>query len=102
MEYGLKPEILTDICNIFQKFCEIEEVLLYGSRAKGNFRANSDIDLALIGEKIDLSLKFKIENKLDDLCLPYKIDLLIMDKIVDANLKSEINKYGKPLYRKEK
>lgn len=53
----------------------VKRVLLYGSRAQGTFRDTSDIDLALIGEDLALVEQFRLETALDDLLLPWRIDL---------------------------
>jgi predicted nucleotidyltransferase len=49
MIYGLQEKTIQAIRNIFSRFPEVEKVLLYGSRAKGNFRNGSDIDLCMVG-----------------------------------------------------
>ncbi len=75
MEYGLTEYTIRAIQTVFEHYPNIEMVFLYGSRAKGNYRSNSDIDLTLKGEHLDLNTQSKIETALDDLLLPYKIDL---------------------------
>ena len=82
---GLTKEEVAGIRAVFSKYQQIEEVLIYGSRAMGNFKIASDIDLTLIGKHIDLSLQTKIEFDLDDLMLPYKFDVSIYDKITSLN-----------------
>lgn len=67
--------------------------------AKGNFRANSDIDLALKGA-IDFTTLLKIEKSLDDLLLPYKIDLTNYHKIKNKDLTDHINRVGVLFYEK--
>lgn len=73
MPYGLKEHIIKEIQNIFTKYSQVEEVILYGSRAKGNYKNGSDIDITLLGEDIKLKLVHKIEDELDDLLLPYTL-----------------------------
>lgn len=91
--FGLEPLIIEQIKQIFSKFENIEKVVIYGSRAKGNYRYNSDIDLSLFGE-IAYDDFLKIEMQLDDLLLPYKIDLSIFDKIENQELKEHILRVG--------
>ena len=67
---GLTQKEINGIRAVFSKYKPIEEVLIYGSRAMGNFKPASDIDLTLKGENIDLSLLAEIEFDLDDLMLP--------------------------------
>lgn len=98
MRYGLKEDIINVIQGVFSKHPQIERVILYGSRAKGNYRNNSDIDLALVGKKLDLSTQFKIETDLDNLLLPYKIDLSVLHKIENPDLVDHIGRRGVCFY----
>ena len=77
MQYGLKKETVKKINAIFAGYEEVEEAVLYGSRAKGNHKPGSDIDLALKGKQLNLKLLNKISLDLDDLLLPYTFDLSI-------------------------
>ena len=92
--YGLDTEDIEAIKKVFSKYSEIENAVLYGSRAKGNNRNDSDIDLTLKGEQITLSQLFEIETELDDLLLPYKIDLSIYHKIENPDFIEHIDRVG--------
>jgi len=98
--YGLKDIQLKKIQLVFANYSDIDRALIYGSRAIGNYRNGSDIDLCLVGEAIDLNKLLKIENELDDLLLPYKIDLSIFHKIENADLIEHINNVGILFYKK--
>ena len=98
---GLTKEDIDSIKVIFSKYSQIEKVLIYGSRAKGNYKPASDIDLTLIGRNIDLSLQLKIEFDLDDLMLPYKFDISIYDKITNPEFIDHINRVGKEFYKRK-
>jgi predicted nucleotidyltransferase len=98
--YGLKPHIIKAIQDIFSRFPEVQSAVIYGSRAKDNYRNGSDIDLVLKGEKLNLSLLQKIENELDELYLPYKIDLSIYHQINNEDLLEHIERVGKVFYEK--
>jgi len=74
--------------------------LLYGSRAKGNFKPGSDIDLTLRGEGLTLSLLGDIDAALDDLLLPYEIDLSIYEQLDHAELVAHIDRVGRVIYQK--
>lgn len=99
--FGLKDQHRQKIRAIFSSYDQIEKVLVYGSRAIGNYRNNSDIDLSLIGNKIDFDILLKIENQLDDLLLPYEIDLSIYHKIENSDLIDYINRVGIIFYEKK-
>ncbi|MCH7401059.1 nucleotidyltransferase domain-containing protein [Belliella kenyensis] len=96
---GLTKEEITDIRDVFSKYPQVEEVLIYGSRAMGNFKPASDIDLSLIGNDIDLSLQTEIEFDLDDLMLPYKFDISIYNRITNPEFIKHINSVGKEIYK---
>jgi uncharacterized protein len=85
--FGLKPATIAKVNAVFAAHPRIEQVIIYGSRAKGNFRHGSDIDLTIIGEDVTLSELMKIETELDDLLLPYKIDLSLLHKISDVDVR---------------
>jgi predicted nucleotidyltransferase len=100
LTYGLSPKTIKSIQNLLSEYSEVEKAILYGSRAKGTFRNGSDIDLTIKGDKLTLSLLSKIENDLDDLLLPYKIDLSIFHKIENADLIDHINRVGVDFYER--
>ena len=102
MKYGLAHTDVETICSVFARYPQIERVLLYGSRAKGNYHQGSDIDLTLIGEGLDLDKQLQIENDLDDLLLPYKMDVSIHSHIENAELLDHINRVGIIFYEKPK
>jgi predicted nucleotidyltransferase len=100
MKFGLKEEIIEKINAVFEKHSQIEKVIVYGSRAKGNYKNGSDIDLTMIGKDIDYSTLLKIETQLDDLLLPYKIDLSRFESITNNELIQHINRIGKIFFIK--
>ncbi len=99
--YGLKDIHIKKIQYVFAGYSNIEKAVLYGSRAMGNYRNGSDIDLTLVGESLNLSTLLKIENEIDDLLLPYEIDLSLFHKIENPQLIDHINRVGKVFYEKE-
>lgn len=94
MKYGLEDRVIQQISNILASFPIIEKAVLYGSRAKGNYKEGSDIDLCLFGKGIDLTLLHKIELALDDLFLPYSVDLSAYHQLTNQDLISHINRRG--------
>ncbi len=73
MMYGLKDEHINKMLSVFVNYSEIDKVILYGSRAKGDFRNGSDIDLSLVGDELNSDILSRLESDFDDLLLPYKI-----------------------------
>lgn len=98
MPYGLKADVVARINGIFAAEPDIERVILYGSRALGNYRDASDIDLTLVGERLGLEQLLRIENDLDDLMLPYKIDLSVFHALDNPDLIDHIRRVGRPFY----
>ena len=100
--FGLKDIHIKLIQSVFSSYSGVDKAVIYGSRAKGNYSTGSDIDFTLKGEDINLSTLLKIENELDDLLLPYKIDLSIFHKIEDPDLIEHINRVGIIFYEKNR
>ncbi len=100
MKYGLPESTCLKICTVFAKYAEIDKAILYGSRAKGNFKVGSDIDLTLYGERINLRIFNSIANDLDDLLLPHSIDLSLFSDIQNQDLLEHIDKFGVLFYEK--
>lgn len=101
MRFGLKEEVIQAIVHVFARYPEVEKVIVYGSRAKGNFKPASDIDLTFLGEKMEMSIMNKISWELDDLLLPYTFDLSIFHHLNDSALLDHINRIGIVFYSKE-
>ena len=94
MEYGLSDKTIQAIRGVFEQHPQVQKVILYGSRARGDFRNGSDIDLALLGEDFDLSVQFRIANEQDDLLLPYMIDLILLEQVNDPDLRERVEEEG--------
>lgn len=98
MRFGLQQRTIESISNVFGKYPQIEKVIIYGSRAKGNYRNGSDIDITCIGQKLDIKILHILENELDDLLLPYSIDLSIFHQISNKDLIEHIERVGIVFY----
>ena len=96
-QFGLTASEIGKICSVFERFPEVTQVLVYGSRVKGNYRISSDIDMTIMDD-IDWSLFNRIEAELDDLMLPYQIDLSIFSQIENDTLIDHIQRVGQPIY----
>lgn len=100
--HGLPVHTVAAIGAVLAGFPQVEQAILHGSRARGNFRPGSDIDLCLDGAGLSVSLLFKIAHALDNLLLPYKIDLSIHEQIDNPELLAQIEQLGVSLYRRSK
>lgn len=101
MKYGLPEPTIEQICGVLARYPQITRAILYGSRAKGNYKNGSDIDLTLYGgAELTLQVLYKIMDELDDLLLPYTIDLSIMSNITDPDVLEHIRRVGVTFYEK--
>lgn len=94
LHFGLPAYAIAQICQLLQACEGVERIILYGSRAKGNFRLGSDIDLALQAPGLDLSALLALENRIDDLLLPWSVDLALLHLIDNAALLDHIAQRG--------
>lgn len=98
--YGLSETVITDICDVFRRYPNIEKVLIFGSRAKGTYSEGSDIDLAAIGNGLTFNQLMDINIQIEDLGLLYKIDIVDYNKNIDTPIGEHIKRVGKPFYSK--
>ncbi|MCE2678775.1 MAG: nucleotidyltransferase domain-containing protein [Burkholderiaceae bacterium] len=100
-EFGLSDKTRETVRAILATCPELEKAMVYGSRAMGNYRAGSDIDIALIGEKLSNDMLSKLARLFDESNLPYMVDLSIMENISNPNLRDHIERVGQVLYQRE-
>lgn len=93
-EFGLPPAAVEGIRRVLSGHPEVSRAVLYGSRAKGNYRNGSDIDLTLFGDELSLALLLKIMDELDELLLPWMIDISLYSTIENPALRDHINRVG--------
>ena len=98
--FGLKETTIQKICGVLGHYPQVEKAILYGSRAKGNYKNGSDIDLTLRGTDLTLNTLYKIMDEIDDLLLPYIIDLSIFNTIHDPDVIDHIQRVGVTFYDK--
>lgn len=101
MSYSLQQRDRDFLLAAFGQFPEIEQVLIFGSRAKGNTRAGSDIDLAVKSAVVmDMTIT-QLRAMLNDLPLPFFFDIVDCKTIQNKNLAEHINRVGQIVYKKE-
>ncbi|WP_221793163.1 nucleotidyltransferase domain-containing protein [Oceanobacter mangrovi] len=100
MRYGLPDNSLQQLLQLFAGQPKVRQVILYGSRAKGNYRPGSDIDLTLVGPELELQDLNRIEQQLDDLLLPWSVDLSLFADIDNPDLIDHIQRVGQVLYER--
>ncbi len=100
MKYGLSESTVGKICAVFSEYPAIERAVLYGSRAKGNFKPASDIDLTLYGASLTAPQGATIADALDELLLPYEIDLSLFDSLDSLELRQHVARVGVVFYQR--
>ena len=102
-KFGLKESDLKNIISIFKGQSEVEEAIIFGSRAKGNFRNGSDVDIAVKGSLLNFKLISRLSFLLnEETLMPYHFDLLQYNTVSNRNLRSHIDRAGIPFYSKVK
>jgi predicted nucleotidyltransferase len=93
-EYGLPDKTVAIVRQILADFPAVERAILYGSRAKGNYRPGSDIDLTLFGDQLDLRILGEIAARLEESPIPYQVDLSLWSQLDHAGLREHIERVG--------
>lgn len=100
MNHGISDIQINQLLKIFSSFPEIEKVILYGSRAKGEYQTGSDVDIVLYGEKLTKSDLNKIDIAIDDLLLPWFFDISIYHQISNNDMLDHIERVGIVIYQR--
>lgn len=101
MNYGLSENTLEKLRHVFSHEGRIEQVILYGSRAKGNYKPFSDVDIVLSGDKLESADLYRIILAVDDLLLPYQFDISLYKDLVNPDLIDHIRRVGIVIYNRE-
>ena len=101
MPYGLKDIELAKLNEVFAANERIERVVLYGSRAKGNYKPFSDVDITLEGDELTHTDLSRLSLAIDDLLLPYQFDISIFHTLKNEALIDHIRRMGITIYEKK-
>lgn len=99
--HGLSERTVELVSRVFERHPEVQQAILFGSRAKGTFKSGSDIDLALFGAGLTQKSLNRLYEEFDDLPIPYEFSLVIFDEIKDAEVLAHIKRVGAKFYEKE-
>ena len=86
--FGLTQSSIDEIKMILQNH-QVTKSIIFGSRAKDNYKKGSDIDIAIIGDEKKVSYFLNEESR-----LPYFFDVINLEKIKNKNLLEHINRVG--------
>lgn len=96
--FGLPDQTRLAMQQVFEFYPEIQKVIIYGSRVKGNYRPGSDIDLTLLGENLDDRVLNGVLVDLDDLNAPYLMDVSLFEQLGSQSLIEHIERIGQVFY----
>jgi len=94
MNFGLPDKCITEIHRILKNYPSVKKAILYGSRANGNYKKGSDIDITLLGDTITSTDLMHIAGDLDDSSIPYFVDISIFNNIDNQLLHEHIKRVG--------
>ena len=97
-DFGLTPRDINTLFSIFTKYPEVKCISIFGSRAKGNHKFGSDIDLAILNEGVNDKILYTILDEIEESTRPYFVDIINYPTLTDEALKSNINRNGKEFY----
>jgi len=101
MKYGFSNKQLKEIVSFFREYSEVEEAVLFGSRAIDTYKEASDVDIALKGNNVTASLSAKMKfNIEEDTYLPFFFDFIAYSTITSEELKQHIRNKGVVIYRR--
>ena len=98
--FGLSNKTLATVRDILAACPQVEQALVYGSRAKGNFKPGSDIDLTLIGPELTSDHLAQLAGALEECSIPYQVDLSIQRDIDNPELLEHIKRVGLVFYQR--
>lgn len=99
-EFGLPAATLACIRGILAGCPAVERAIIYGSRARGNFRRGSDIDLTLLGDGLGPRELARLAGQLDESPIPYIVDLSLFAQLDNPRLVDHIQRVGKLFYQR--
>lgn len=100
-DYGITEKSMELLLDTFSKYPQIEEVILFGSRAKGKYKKGSDIDIAIKGKQCSADLALKLQSYInEELLIPYMVDIVDYQSLNHVELKNHIDRVGKSIYHR--
>lgn len=97
--YGLKERDIKYLREAFDMFPEIDKFIIFGSRAMGNYKQGSDIDLAIVGKNISNTTLLRLTDILNnEKPIPFFFDIINYSEISNEELKHHIDEFGKEMF----
>lgn len=99
-QFGLNQRDMKTLLDILHKYSDVRDVFIFGSRAKGNFKHGSDIDLAIMNPGVSDAIIVALKRDFADSSLPYFVDVVNDHSLQHNDLKNHIDRVGVPFYRR--
>lgn len=94
--FGLQARDFTEMQRVFNNYPDIEAVVIFGSRATGNYKKGSDVDIAVKGKHLTGTMIRAIALELnEETQIPYFFDVLHYETVTNGALKKHIDEFGK-------
>lgn len=100
--FGLTQKDINTIISVLFTYKEIDRAIIFGSRAKGNYKNGSDVDIALIGEKVSFEIVSNVSSILnEETNMPYKFDIIDYNSITNLDFKEHIDRVGMIIFQQK-
>jgi len=100
-KFGIPEKILEIILSGLKQFSEIEKAVIFGSRATGNYKNGSDIDIAIFGTNVTFNTVARLHGILNEQApIPYFVDIIDFNSINNEELKKHIEDHGVTFYER--
>jgi predicted nucleotidyltransferase len=98
-DFGLSENDLAAMTDVLSQFSSVYQALIFGSRAKGNYKPGSDVDLVVKGDSLSFDDITRIGYLLnEETMMPYRFDVLHYETITAPELVDHIDRVGVPIY----
>lgn len=99
--FGIAEKTYSELLEGLSELSQIHQAKIFGSRAMGNFKKGSDLDIALYGDDIDQTLLNKLIIYFEEMTtIPYFIDFVHYNTLDNHELKNHIDSCGVVIYKK--
>lgn len=102
MKFGLEQHIIDTFIEVFEANSNVDKAYVFGSRAKGNYRPDSDIDISVKGQDLSTDDIIAMSVAFETKGITHKFDLINYNSIKEPALKEHIDRVGIELYSRWK
>ena len=101
INFGISEKTWSLLLDTLAGYEEIDQAVIFGSRAKGNCQKGSDIDIAIYGDRVDAKIALDLSASLNEkIASPYHFDVLAGNSVTNPDLIDHIERVGQPFYKR--